>query len=559
VSIRGCKGNHLSLVLPSVCSVPSVAKCIFSCPEGIPLGLSWKRIDMKKLQLSLFLVLIITIAGLINQAPTLSYAQAVRLKFTTPPRNIKQGCPSDYITVEAQDDTGNKIMIFNESVTLVSSSSNGKFSADLLNWSPSNNTDIYLVNGSGTFYYIDLTVGNPVITVSRASLASDTQTETVQFATVSNSSSFLRVNANYARVPADGKTPCTITIFVFDGGTALYNRQVTVYTSRGPSFDIINQPSLTDLNGMCTASIISSASGGDTVVAVCEGVTITENILGNPSFELGASPPTNWGYAANSGFWGVSTNTFVEGARSVVHTCPSTADNFIEYQFKPGAGWPYNALWPITGNTGFSVSQYCKTDNLSSGTARIRIIWFKDDAVIGEYNSSGITGTQPWTLEQTTFTSPVTANGLFYRGMQGGIGTAWFDCVRLSRVPTITFGAGKIKFGTSPCTTTINNPSSSITVEARDDSGNIDSTDNETVILSSSSATGFFSLDRANWVNTTTVYLVSGRAVVHFKDTAQGSPLITASRPGLSADTQMVSVVQPSVNETASYITFRPY
>ena len=104
---------------------------------------------------------------------------ATRLKITSSPFSNSVNNPSSAITVEAQNNAGAKDTTFNETITLYSSSSGGRFSQDSVNWSTSNNTFILLTSGAGAFYYKDLELGRPIITVSRSGPISDTQTVTI--------------------------------------------------------------------------------------------------------------------------------------------------------------------------------------------------------------------------------------------------------------------------------------------------------------------------------------------------------------------------------------------
>jgi len=484
----------------------------------------------------------------------ITFSLPAKLTITTPQREVKQNNPSDYITVEAQDDTGNIVAVFNESITLACSSTTGRFSLDRVSWSASNNTFIYLVNGTRDFYFKDTVINSPVITVSRSGLQFDTHVVIVTQSSVSGTLSYIRVDVNNVKIPRDGVTLCTFTISVrdMDGGTPLSGKQVTVYTARGLGIDTVTQPQLTDLNGLCTAAVVSTTAGGDTIFAVCDGVTITENIINNMSFEQGTGAyPDGWGVNANTWTW--VTDVVYSGAKAMRNFSDAVTDQFVEAQW---TGTPYFNRWPVHPSTVFVANQWTRSD-LSSGDARIRIIWFNGGSVIGEVAAAQIWGTQPWTLLSGTLTSPANADGLMYRAHNAGLGTAWFDCIRLQRYPMVEFtAAGKLAIITQPRQVNAGSVSESIVIQAQYLGGTKDSSYNGTCTLVSSSGMGFFSTSSTGWGETSTIILdiVNGETYFYYRDTKAGSPVITVTSPDLNSCTQAQSVYPGQFSETASFI-----
>lgn len=98
-----------------------------------------------------------------------------RLYITTPVRSIVTNETSAGISIEAQGNSGGKDDMFNETITLTSSSTTGRFSLDKMNWSTASDSIVSLSGGSVIIYYKDSTLGSPVITVSRQGLELDTQ------------------------------------------------------------------------------------------------------------------------------------------------------------------------------------------------------------------------------------------------------------------------------------------------------------------------------------------------------------------------------------------------
>ncbi|PIV54617.1 hypothetical protein COS16_09770, partial [Candidatus Desantisbacteria bacterium CG02_land_8_20_14_3_00_49_13] len=242
----------------------------------------------------------------LSRIPTIEFVGPVEIAIITPPRTVFTGSASESIAIEVLDNFGEKAGTFNETVGLLSSSVSGRFSTDKFNWSTSNDSSITLGSGSGVFYYLDTAPNSPVITVYRQGLISDTQiVEVLASISASEAASYLRiVSPGTGSLPANGINQCRVAIFIRDSlGNPLSGRQVTIITSRGSAMDTITQPGLTDSNGQSTGTIVSSVPGQDTVVAFCEGVTITENVLPNPSFENGTGTPISWSYNTWTGSW----------------------------------------------------------------------------------------------------------------------------------------------------------------------------------------------------------------------------------------------------------------
>lgn len=204
-------------------------------------------------------------------ADTVSKLVIVSDSFTAAQDNV-----SAQIAVEAQDNTGVKNDSFNETADLYTSSPGGRFSVAAVPWSDT--TVITLSSGSAVFYYKDSQTGTPTITVFRTGLFPDTQVEIINDSFFSETQSSADIGPD--TIPANGVSACTISILIRNSyGNPLSGRQVTVSASRGIGIDTVTQPVLTDVNGQCTGTVVSSSFGTTTITIVCEGDTIADSAV----------------------------------------------------------------------------------------------------------------------------------------------------------------------------------------------------------------------------------------------------------------------------------------
>jgi|GEM_PF-3203488 len=272
---------------------------------------------------------------------------------------------------------------------------------------------------------------------------------------------------------------------------------------------------------------------------------IQYNLLSNASFEAGLS---DWGLAANRGSWTRDTSRMYSGLASLKHSCSSSADNYAEQIFRQGMSYPYNVTLPVKPYETLLASMYIKTQ-LTSGSAYIRIIWFKDSSVLYETHSSYLSGTNDWTYLSKELTVPWNANGLMFRCQNAGAGTAWFDHCQLQYIPNLSFEEVKpsyIKFTTPSFSISPLNSSDTITAGIYDQSGEPVPSWNKPISLSSSSPKGKFSVSRENWNDTTIIFACGGKASFFYRDTRGGNPQITVSAFSLT-DTQIETVVMPVI------------
>ena len=92
-------------------------------------------------------------------------------------------------------------------------------------------------------------------------------------AQVSDTNSFFSIAET--SVLADGAARFTVTVYIRDAGNQpMLDKIVTIVSSRGPDYDSIVQPAITNALGQCTGYISSVNGGWDTVAVVCDLKTI---------------------------------------------------------------------------------------------------------------------------------------------------------------------------------------------------------------------------------------------------------------------------------------------
>lgn len=113
--------------------------------------------------------------------------------------------------------------------------------------------------------------------------------------------------------------------------------------------------------------------------------------------------------------------------------------------------------------------------------------------------------------------------------------------------------ATKVVFTTTAQTIGVGTASSVMTIQTQDSSSNpVNVVSNTTVNLATTSGTGAFSLSNSTWANITSVTIPSGSNSINFyyKDTAAGTPTITAASTGLTSATQQETVILPDMQPT---------
>ena len=103
-----------------------------------------------------------------------------------------------------------------------------------------------------------------------------------------------------------------------------------------------------------------------------------------------------------------------------------------------------------------------------------------------------------------------------------------------------------ISFVSSQMTVQPNQPTSAISVQVLNGNNEKASVFSGTVTLSTTSATGKFSLSKDTWVDTTIIMLNAGECSFYYKDSAIGYYTIMVSRSGLTSASQVILVEIPS-------------
>ncbi|PIV54793.1 hypothetical protein COS16_09210 [Candidatus Desantisbacteria bacterium CG02_land_8_20_14_3_00_49_13] len=392
---------------------------------------------------------------------------ATRFMFATPQRTAVTDVASDSIVSEARGNSGGIDVVFNDSVSLSSSSITGRFSVDSGAWQDT--SIVYFSAGSVVLYYKDSSPGTYSISVSRAGLLFETQAVIVTLTPVAETVSYLRVNT--ASIPANGSSACTVSIVIRNvSGQPVTGKTVFISTSRGTANDSVFYPygQVTDASGICTAVIRSGFAGADTVIASCDGKIITENLVSNCSFEN------------SSVFWDT-------GSAVVDTTVSRTGSKSLKLRATGSNAYGgYGETLSVTNNSWsvYGISGYIRA-TVTAGTYSLSVLYYSDtNAYLGSNNIGSLTSTTgSWTRFEKTYGGsgsgaqvllPQTCSKIRLRACawEGTpTGTGWTDDLRIKRIPTINFTGTKLKFSTAPFTAQVDVPSDQIVVEAQGKQG----------------------------------------------------------------------------------------
>ena len=361
-------------------------------------------------------------------------------------------------------------------------------------------------------------------------------------AAVSEYTSYLSVDTRTMTLAADGTAKCTVVVTIKSETGAVLSGQAVKLQTSNPNYDIIGDtnPSngVTLSDGQCTFTIKSSYAGEDTITATCQGVTIRENILSNPSFERddnSDSRPDDWEWNPNG------STTFVS-LISPGHS-GSNAVKLVDNSASAGVGvWQTTAVSP---NTNYKFSCWKKEDYLE-----VYLTWLTENSttIYTDYKGFTNTDTQQYEYFEYIKTSPAASAKCksMFCSWSGLVTTAWFDDVRLQRIPpTINFTAYKLKITSSPDKIIkVYRPSYAIVVEASGKLGGKDASKSGVLSLLSSSSTGRFYdniISRYDY-NISTIPLNNGSATFYYRDTTPGTHTITVSGLGLDEDSISIAV-----------------
>ena len=553
-------------------------------------------------------------ANYLGKAKPINFYSAMRLAFVTPPRTMQINTPSDSIVIQVQRPDGNKVVEFNGTASISSSSAGGRFCATRTGGTWVSQLTLRFVNGETFVYYKDTRSGFPVITVSGANLVETSQVQIVEPGPFSNTASYILASSHI--LFADGISPCTITVVVNDiCRSPIKDKTVVIYTTNGNS-DTILYPNgqTTDINGVCTAVLFSTVAGRDTVVAVVSGEanTIT-NILfrdcpGIWNFEEGSGAIiTDLSLNGNNGTLSGSPEwrdgkygycLYFGGGDSVVSIPHSQSLNIgkagqsysIEFWFNssspPPAGdshffskwdfpYPFSVVYYANGNVGFrlydgtSNPEARSTLNLVDGTWH-HIVCVRDasskkmkmyvdgnlNAEVADSTGGDINNNAPVLIGKiagANFNGMIDEARIYNYAIEDEEAYARF---KGRSVPLTLIGASKLVITTPPRSMSVNTPSESICVQAQWNDGSPATGYNEDCIFTSSFSTGRFCATQTGetWVPTIAIRMVNGEARVYYKDTKSGSPVITVSSTILSETSQVQSVSPGSFSSTSSYL-----
>jgi len=535
-----------------------------------------------------------------TQMQTVIYG-AIKLGFTSPPRQARAGFPSDYISIAALTDTNDIDISESGEVNLITSSNSGAFSISSTEWVDI--TRVLLTNGEAIFYYRDRKTGTPAITVSRSGLFSGTQRETITYGAIkfaiTTPGRTTRAGLPTAIIQAEARTDTDVRDTAFNGTATLLTSSsnasfsvsstqwmdttVITFVSGIASFyykdEIVGNPTIT-----ITRADFYPGSQEETIVygAIKLVITTPQRIAkaGASTDYIAVEAQTNMGVLDSSvgGTVVLGTSSGNSGSFSI----SSTQWNNVTVISLSGGYAAFYYKDHKTGNPLISVSRtsqdlYPATQNetIIYGAIKMKILTpprivragsvsesiavqaltdtdAKDTGYNGQVSFYAYTPSSSgeFSFDSNTW-SPLSITGnfsagetfVYFRGLAfetGIIEVTNPDFASDTQLVTVT--VSRLKITTPEQTTKAGYPTDVITVQAKDELGNVDYSYSGTIVLSTSSNTGFFSVNRFAWQNTTTILLSNGTASFYYKDNATGAAIITVSRQGLIADTQVVTI-----------------
>ncbi|MBI3180991.1 MAG: PKD domain-containing protein [Myxococcales bacterium] len=448
-----------------------------------------------------------------SQPATIAPAQVAQLAFATPARILSAGACSTPITVQTRDAYGNPSAVpAPAAVSLGTTSSGGGFFSDPACLNSSASVTVPTGGRSATFYYRDTVAGASGLTASSAALSSATQTNTV----VAGSPAKLAISMAAAPVVRAGACSEIIPFWIQDA-----------YGNRA-SLGAASQVGLS--SSRATAAFYSDA-------ACTDGVNSLGLLAGQD----------------NSGFFFVdpATGPLALTASMVGLTPASQAATVV-------AGPPFKLAFvtspqEVGVDTCSAMSQVELRDALGNST-----LAEADIAIPLQSNSGGMSF-----FGEPDCRSPVSALQLAKGG--GKVDFHFQDAAAGSPVITAS-GAGlasasqsqtvrpagppaKLAFTSAPKTIEAGVCSSPVVLQAQDGSGAASRVAASTeVAVGSSSASGGFYLEPNCSTKVAQLALPAGdyRLLLHYRDGAAGTPIVTATAPGLSAGTQTETILCPA-------------
>ena len=294
-------------------------------------------------------------------------SKITKIVFTTTAQTMTAGQASAIMTIQTQNASSNPVNVDSDTtVTLSSTSANGKFSLSNSPWIDITSVTIVAASNSVSFYYKDTTAGAPTITAAES--PSEGWTDATQQQTV-NPAALDHFTFATISSPQTAGTGFTITIMARDA----YNNNVTSYT---------NTNTLSDSTGTIaptsTGAFSSGAwTGSVTITKAQSGITIT---------------------TSGSGKSGTS-NSFTVNAAALDHFTFAT----ISSPQTAGTGFTITIMARDAYNN--NVTSYTNTNTLSDSTGTIA------PTSTGAFSSGAWTGSVTITKAQSGITITTSGSG----------------------------------------------------------------------------------------------------------------------------------------------------
>ncbi|HYV47866.1 MAG TPA: PKD domain-containing protein, partial [Myxococcaceae bacterium] len=452
-------------------------------------------------------------AGLTDatQVETIVAGAASSLGFATAAQTITAGACSAIVTVEARDDFNNPANV-GGATTVVLSTTAGASGSFYTNSSctgaPVPSVSIPAAGTSATFYYRDTAVGTPTLTISNPGLASGTQVETI--------------------VPAaPGKLAFTTPPQVLTAGTC--SAIATVET----------QDAFGNRTNVTAATLVTLASSSPTTTfyfdSSCTAAVTSVNVPAGSS-------------AASFYFIDTTAGTATVTVSGSGLTSATQLETFnAGAPVKLGFGNPPRTVAAGACSAAIIVQSQDASGNAAS-VATSKAVALASSSPAGTFYADSACALAP--ISGVTIAGGSSSATAYYRDTQVGSPAVTVTAATLgsaSQTQTVTPApAAKLAFVTASQTVTAGTCSAIATVQSRDQFGNpSDASAAIPVALASSSTGGTFYSDSGCTASVTGVTIGAGSrtASFYFKDTRAGSPALTATAAGLTAATQVETIV----------------
>jgi hypothetical protein len=279
-----------------------------------------------------------------NKNITANFKPAIgKITFTTNVQTIKAGSPSNVITIQSQDNSGNPMDVSsNSTVSLISTSSTGKFDINARGTFDGTASSIIIPAGSNSssFYYMDTIAGNYSITANATGFNNAVQQQTIIPGT--------RAKLIWGTQPLSSVTagtawlPFSVKIADQYGNRTADTGDITIAPSSGTLNGVLTNNAIA---GLATFNDISRNQRGNlTLTAISgslSGTSASNTITVNPGSATHMSVET----AANGSGGAIAAQNLNVGASLTVY-------GFTRDQFNNFIGNPSNTTWSLTSKTG---------------------------------------------------------------------------------------------------------------------------------------------------------------------------------------------------------------